>query len=126
MKTKLEIYALAVCFASSMCLVISLGTGTYAALSIAAPELTLNSHNYGTLQSNDAYWEQKTRFKEKQDVGSRPEEAVLTEQRLAAYAIAINGERRDGLQSLLRSGIYAFFAAIFLFVHWRIARSARA
>jgi len=37
MKSKLEIYALAVCFASIVCLIISIGIAGYSIIEITAP-----------------------------------------------------------------------------------------
>ena len=44
MKSKLEIYALSVCFAAMVCLVISGGIAGYSIFEIMMPELTMRSH----------------------------------------------------------------------------------
>ena len=55
MKSKLEMYALAVCFASVVCLVISFGVAGYAVFKIAAPEISMNKYVYDRFQTNEAF-----------------------------------------------------------------------
>ena len=50
-----RIYALAVCFASILCIAISTGVGLYDLVQISFPRLTMDSYLYQNLQSNDAY-----------------------------------------------------------------------
>ncbi len=123
MKSKLEIYALAVCFASIVCLIISVGIAGYSIIEITAPKITMSSYKYQNYQTNDAYWQSKFGCTEKDK--SRPNEEALTKQRLDAFALAIEGEQRDGFQTLIKCFMFIFIASIVLFVHWRIAKNAR-
>jgi hypothetical protein len=53
-KSIVEIYALAVCFATIVCFVISLGIGLYDIVEITNPEFTMKSYAYEKHQTNDA------------------------------------------------------------------------
>lgn len=126
MKSKLEIYALAICFASMITLVISLSIAGYGVFRIALPDLTINSYSYDMFQTNDAYWKRNSsscsKNKEKKE---RPTEDELTKQRLAAYEIELKGERRDGFQSLIQCSLFIIISSLVLLIHWRIAKRAR-
>jgi len=127
MKSKLEIYALSVCFTSVLCLVISLGIGSYALVSINAPSLTMNSYLYNQHQSNETYWKSINRPCHEKDCKEtvKPEEKILTEQREIAFSMAKKNEVRQSLQVLIKSGLFILFSALALFIHWRIARNSR-
>jgi hypothetical protein len=125
MKSKLEIYALAVCYAAVVCLVISISVAGYSVIQIADPELTMKSYNYDKYQSNDRYWEMKQRCSEKEGVVKRPPEEELTKQRLEALRMEIKGERRSGLQTLIYALMFVIVGAVTFLLHWRIASKAR-
>ena len=125
-KSLLEIYALAVCFITIVCFVISLGVALYSIVEIANPEFAMNSYQYSRYQSNNAYWLSISslndyRNKEMQ----RPSEEELTKQRTEAYRLAVILEIRDGYQGLTKTTIIFLIAIVVFFIHWRIARSAR-
>jgi hypothetical protein len=125
-KSKLEVYALAVCFAAVVCLVISAGIGGYAVIKIIQPELTLEKWDYNKHQSNDAFWQSmQSRTSQEQKPEQRPADEDLTKRRLESYSRALGIERREGVQTLIRSAIFFLAGAVALFVHWRIARRAR-
>lgn len=123
MKSKLEIYALAVCFASIVCLIISIGIAGYSIIEITAPKITMSSCKYQNYQTNDAYWKSKSECSEKNI--ARPKEDELTKQRLDTFALAIEGEQREGFQTLIKCLMFIFISGIVLLVHWRIAKNAR-
>lgn len=125
MKSKLEIYALSVCFAAVFCIVISASIAGYAVFSVAMPELTLNENTYANHQSNDAYWRSQPSYSNEGKQEVRPSEASLSQQRQASLAIAINGERRSGFQALLQCFMFLLVAGLTLLIHWRVARGAR-
>jgi hypothetical protein len=126
MKSKLEIYALSVCFASVVCLVISAGIAGYSIFEIAAPELTMNSYRYDKYQTNEAFWKSEvSRSKEKQ-TEVKPDEEALTKQRLAAFAVEVKAEKREGAQTLVRCFMFILVSGIALFIHWKIAKKSRA
>ena len=124
MKSKLEIYALAVCFASVICLVISLGIAGYSLVSMWKPEITINSYAYDRFQTNDAFWEFKNRRRDDRS-SSKPPEEMLTRQRLEEYSIELKGEVREGLQTLIKSLIFVLVAGVALVSHSHIARKSR-
>ena len=126
-KSLLEIYALAVCFITIACFVVTLGIALYALVGIADPEFTLNSYQFAQYQTNDQYWrgcgigncvgvERK---------GERPAEADLTRQREEAFARALSNERRESSQTLVKSLIVLLVDSAVFAVHWVIARHAR-
>jgi hypothetical protein len=125
MRSKLEIYALSVCFAAVVCLVISTGIAGYSIFEIAAPELTMSSYEYNKYQTNDAYWNSKDSCREKEKAQVRPNEEELTKQRRDAFALATRGERREGLQTLIRCLMFILVSGGVLLVHWKIAKNAR-
>ena len=129
-KTILEIYALSVCFVAIVCLVIATGIALYSIVQLAAPQFTMSGTSYNQYQSNDAYWAscgpgiryctsgEKNR--------ERPAESGLTKQREAGFVTALATERRDGAQGLVKSAIFIFVAAVVFFLHWDLAKRARA
>ena len=126
MRSKLEVYALAVCFAAVVCLVISAGIGGYALIRIIQPGLTLEKWDYEKYQSNDAFWKARQhRTSEEQKGEQRPAEQDLTKSRLESFSRALTIERRRGVQTLMQCTIFFLAGAILLYVHWRIARRAR-
>jgi hypothetical protein len=121
MKSKLEIYALAICFAAVVCLVISTGIAGYAVFEIASPDLTMRSYTYEKYQTNDSYFENKRPCcsKEKEP---RPSEDTLTKQRLEAFSVELKGEQREGFQTLIKCFMFIAVSGIALVVHSKIAK----
>jgi hypothetical protein len=125
MKSKLEIYALSVCFAAVICLVISAGIGGYSIFEVLAPELTMKTYKYEKYTSNDGYWKTERSCSKDEKANARPSEEELTKRRLAAYNAVVKEEQRGGFQSLIKCFIFIFFSGIALLVHWKIAKRAR-
>jgi hypothetical protein len=126
MKSKLEIYALSVCFAAVVSLVISTGIAGYAIVSIAAPRITMRSYDYDRFQTNDLYWEKISSCSKNEPAGSRPAEEELTRRRLEAFDLELESERREGVQNLLQCLMFILVSGGVLIIHWKIARKARA
>ena len=125
-KSLLEIYALAVCFATIVCFVIALGVAIYSVVEIINPEFTLNSYQYNRYQSNDAYWLSRVGdYRNKEKEMQRPSEDELTKQRTEGYRLAIISEKRDGYQGFTKATIILLIDIVAFFIHWRIARRAR-
>ena len=125
-KSLLEIYALAVCFATIVCFVISLGVALYSIVEIAKPEFTMNSYQYNRYQSNDAYWLSRLNdYGNKEKEMQRPSEEELTKQRTEGYRLAVISEKRDGFQGLTKTAIILLIDTVVFLIHWRIARRAR-
>jgi hypothetical protein len=131
-KSKLEIYALAVCFAAMVCIVLSAGIAAYSLVEITIPEFTMRSYEYDRYQSNEAFKDGPTYGRNSCDgsdaagKASQKTDEEITKIRLEAFARAIHSEKREGIQSLIRSVIFLGLGLIVLSVHWRIAKSARA
>jgi hypothetical protein len=116
MRSLIQVYALAVCFATLMCFVVALGVGMYDVLQIAAPSFTLES--YQPYQSNDVFVQF---FPDKKE---RPE-GEITALREQALRDALHFEQRSAVQSgAFVLIILAINAGVFL-VHWRIAGTQR-
>jgi hypothetical protein len=122
MKSKLEVYALAVCFAAIVCLVISLSIAGYSIVRIAYPEITIKSYDYKMYRTNDSYW--ASRYFPGGGVPTRPPEEEITRQRLSAYHTVIYGERREALQTLIQTFMFVVVGTITLLLHWRLAKKA--
>lgn len=125
MKSKLEIYALSVCFAAVVSLVISTGIAVYAIVSIAAPGITMRSYDYDRLQTNDLYWKKISSCSKNEPAESRPAEEELTRRRRAAFDRELLSERREGIQDLVQCLIFILVSGGVLIIHWKIARKAR-
>ncbi len=125
MKSKLEIYALAVCFAAVVCLVISIGIAGYSIIEIVNPTLTMKSYEYNIYQSNDSYWESKQCHCDTKVIPTRPSEEELSKKRQEALAITLKGEKREGFQTFVKSMMFILAGGIALLIHWKIAKKAR-
>jgi hypothetical protein len=127
MRSKLEVYALTVCFASVVILAISAGIGGYAIIKIIKPDFTINDYQYRNIQSNDDFWLYMKTYgtTEERKLEQRPTEEDLTKRRIQILDRALVNERRDGVQTLVKWAIFFLVGVISFFVHWRIASRAR-
>lgn len=125
MKSKLEIYALSVCFAAIVCLVISIGIAGYSIVEITNPDITISAYDYDKYQSNDRYWDSKSYGRDSKNVEQRPPEEELTKKREKDLIIALKGERREGFQSLIGALMFILAGGVTLIIHWQIAKRAR-
>ena len=126
MKSKLEIYALSVCFAAVVCLVISTGIAGYSVFEIIAPELTMSSYKYDRYQTNEAYWKSITSYLKDEKAEVKPNEEELTKRRQKAFVVAVKAEKREGAQLLIRCLMFILASGITLLIHWKIAQKSRA
>jgi len=125
-KSILEVYALAVCFITIVCFVVSLGVAIYDIIQISNPEFTQNSYEYKRHQNNDEFWKgYLSTYDNKDKEMQRPSEEELTKQRLESYRLSIKSEKRDAFQSLTTASIILIIDIIVFLVHWWIARRAR-
>jgi predicted nucleotidyltransferase component of viral defense system len=125
-KSILEIYALAVCFFTVACFVVTLGIALYDVVQIADPEFTMNRYQYEQYQSNDEIRDSPMamRGRDGEQRKAMSEEEV-TKWREKAYAQALHAERHEAEQSLLRMFIIMFVDSIAFLIHWLMARRAR-
>jgi hypothetical protein len=124
-KSILEIYALAVCFATVVCFVIALGVALFDVIQIAKPAFTLNSQEYNRHQSNDAFWNNYGQYDPDKKDKKRPADEELTKRRLDSYQQVLQSERRDAFQGITKAVIIIIIDIVFFMAHWRIARRAR-
>ena len=112
-RSLVQLYALAVCFATLMCFVVALGIGLYDVVQISAPGFTVQSY---------PAWEDDEQFlayyPDKKDLPVAERTALREEYRRKG----LESEQHTALQSLVFVGIIlAIDVAVYL-VHWRIAR----
>ena len=86
----------------------------------------MSGYSYDKFQSNEAYWKSKGSCSKEENKEPKPSEEELTKQRTEAFAIAISAEKREGFQSLIRCFMFLLVSGITLFIHGKIAKSARA
>ena len=151
-KTILEIYALAVCFASVVCATIALGFALWGALEIANPAFTMRNYIYEQYQDNESYRTSMPRSCDEYDSTAaadiaaaaaaaaaageatarnrrecvRYSEAQITAKREAGWARELRKERRDGLQTLIQCLLVLLVDLIAFVPHWILAKRARA
>jgi hypothetical protein len=114
-RSLIQLYALTVCFATLMCLVVVLGLGCYDLVRIAAPGFTVQE--YMLWQSDEHFL---TYHPDKKDLPEK-ERAVLREQYQLA---ALQSERRSALQRFVFVSIIATIDVVVYALHWRLARAA--
>jgi hypothetical protein len=124
MKSKVEIYALSVCFAAVVCLIISFGIAGYSIIEIVNPELTMSSYKYDQYQTNEDYRKNMDSCEKEEKTETKIDEE-LTKQRIAAFAVAVKSEKREGFQSLIQCLMFILVSSITLLIHWKIAQRAR-
>ena len=112
-RSLIQAYALAVCFAALMCLVVALGIGVYDLVQIAAPGFTLPQ--YELWESNEQFL---TYHPDKKELP--PQE--IAQLRAAYRESALAGERRLATQSLVFVAIIILIDVAAYAVHWRMAR----
>lgn len=143
-----RIYALAVCFASILCIAISTGIGLYDVLQITFPKLTMDSHLYRNLQSNEAYRQSHLYFNrgplysgitiqggsgiaralsvpETLHKEDPPSEDEISERRQQQLAMAMDNVRHDAQRSLLQIMVILLVSIPLFIVHWRFGRFAQ-
>jgi len=120
-KSKLEIYALSLCFVTIVCAAISLGIGIYSMVEIYKPEFTMFSYQYEGHQTNELFLKQQGYKIKTPDLS----EEEKTEMRLESYKVALNSEARSGTQRLVKVVIIIAIDIIVFIIHWIIAMRAR-
>ena len=120
-KPILEIYALAVCFFTVACFVITLGIALYDLIQITNPEFTLSAYQYERYQSNEAF-KQSLHLNKDEKVLSDEE---LTKRREEGHTQAIRAERHEAAQSLVQMSLIIFIDLIVFIIHWLLAKRVR-
>tara|TARA_R110002167_G_scaffold201154_2_gene404692 strand:+ start:700 stop:1098 length:399 start_codon:yes stop_codon:yes gene_type:complete len=127
-KSILEIYALAICFFAVVCVVFTLSFAAWNVVKLTAPSFTLNSYQYGCMQTNDTYkncYANNGEFTRKENPQVFPTGEALTKARVSAYQTAIHGEQRNALQDLVQEMIILIIALLLFGMHWKVARRSR-
>lgn len=137
-KSWLEFYALVVCFATLICLVVTSAIIINSLIGVVNPEFSMSSYEYKKFSTNEAYLEaksndyyrdqcyaEKTNHCKETNPYTRMAEIDATKLRQKDKNLAIDMERRDRLQALIHAGIALLIAALVLFIHIRIVRKER-
>jgi len=117
-KNILRIYALAVCFVSVIVFSVSAGVGVYDVVQINLPETTLSGWQYERYMSNENFTRDWHADK------PLPDDAALERLRAQHLDIAIKGEARDAMRSLIQQLITMLIVAALFFFHWKLSRKA--
>ena len=116
MRSLIQIYALAVCFATLMCLVVALGIGIYDLVQISAPQFTLPYYEFYQSDENFAFSHPNTKELPQAEIARRREQAL---------ADAILSERRGAMQSGVFVLIILAIDIVVFGVHWWIGGKDR-
>ena len=116
-RSLLEVYAVAVCFATLLCFVCALGIGLYDVVQISAPEFTVSPY-YDQAYQTRAEFERY--FPDKKGVSDQE----IANLRDAALGEALRVERHSAVQSLVQVLLILSIDAGVFAVHWRMAKRA--
>ena len=127
-RSALYIYALAVCGLLIIPLLISGGVVIHGVLELTWPELMMSSYEYQRYQSDDAYREHLSsgwREAGGTRISELPSDAEIAKRRPIAFQEALERERRDGVQSIIRYVVFGLISLMIFLLHWCIARRER-
>jgi len=140
-KSLIEVYALAVCFAAMVCIVITAGMAGWSGLRMARPDFTISNYIYQQHETDAAFLKSQQKGERRpmmhddsmgSDSATAADEApaelsgeALTLARKASWGRALNAEWRDAAQSLVRQLIVLGISILVFGVHWFIGRRAR-
>lgn len=145
-KTILEIYALAVCFATIVCATVALGIALWDVVQVTAPEFTVNNYTFENYQDNDSFRSSDCAADPAREAAQAAaaaasgaaaatvgnsvgkcgySEAELGAKREREWNKQLNSEKREGFQSLVRCLIVILLDLLVFSAHWILARRAR-
>jgi len=127
-KGLLEIYALAVCFFTLLCFVITFGLALWNIVEITYPEFTIYSTKFECHQSDAAYKEcnsSKSKYTREENPIPFPTGKELTTEREQKYATILKSEQRSAVQGIVQKLIIMFIDIIAFAFHWKLAARAR-
>lgn len=129
MKSKLETYALIVCFFTLVALLPCIFYGVLSVVKVANPELMVDSRTYAQFRTNESFWNSKepcTDDHSKPYVRRpMPSEEIVTKQREIEWANEIASMRREGVQLIIDYTIFIFVLMVNFGIHWLIAKKVR-
>jgi len=124
----LEIYALAVCFFTLVCFVVTLGLAVWDLVEISVPEFTIRNNDYECHISDDAYtdcYSNQSKYTRENNPISFPEGQELTNKRKSEYAQLLRFEQREAVQGLVQKSIIMLIDLIVFIFHWRLSVRVR-
>lgn len=145
-KTILEIYALAVCFATIVCATVALGIALWDVVQVTAPEFTINNYSFERYQDNDSFRSSDCAADPARKAAEAAaaaasgtatataasnngkcgySDAELDAKRVQEWTKQLNSEKRQGFQSLVRCLIVILLDLLVFSAHWILARRAR-
>ena len=126
-KSLIEIYALAICFITVACFVVTFGFALWDVVEFTVPEFTINQHQYEPHQTDDSYLEHISRRSQYKGDNAEPLPSgeELTKAKEKSYGLIISSEKRSALQDFFQKLIIILVDTIAFFIHWRIAGKAR-
>ena len=117
-KTILELYFLIISFIALIVFAINTGNSLYDFIKITYPKLTLENYTYKQYQSNEAFIaNRKKLIKENKE--------TITKTREKKFQIVLELERREGIQSLIRSLIAMMIGITLFLIHWNMRKRLR-
>jgi hypothetical protein len=119
-KSLIEIYALAVCFASIFFLIVWAAAGLHGTLRAVRPAMTMDGYTYERSLSDEAFMQTWPKERPSPDPSSVPG------LRKAAYEQALQIEQRAGLHNLVSSLTYLLAAGLAFSLHWKLAQREHA
>ncbi len=126
-KSIVEIYAMAVCFICAAISAISITIGIHNVVQIADPEFTMSAYEYSMHRDNESFLELKLMDipKEYNNPYRDMSQQELTAARERSLRAALERERRNGQQSLLRCLIVVAVLSLMFWLHWILAKRTR-
>ncbi|HKB37732.1 MAG TPA: hypothetical protein VKD72_14895 [Gemmataceae bacterium] len=122
-----ELYTLLVCLGSLIGIVATLCWLLFGVLAWSDPELTVSSYDYANHQTNEQFWESRSRrHGQQKDDPVKPSEEEITGKRLASYQSLLEGQRRFGKMLTILNGFGLVLSSVLFTIHWRLAKQARA
>ena len=115
----LEIYALAVCFASTLVILFNGAMSLNYMIRIANPNLTVSSYEYDRSLTDEAYLRNWPTGR------PLPDPATVPRLRAEAFDAALRSERQNGRRDLIESLTYVIAGLIAFGIHWVLAKRIR-
>ena len=120
-RTLIEIYALAVCFFTVVCLIIVLGIASWDLVQATNPEFTINAKTYEDHLDNDSYLNRSCyECKEKLDTEKALPADQVAKERKESWQRSLDREVRSATQSFFQLLIIIILDIIIFSLHWFI------
>lgn len=116
-------YTVIVLVISIIYLLIAVPSAVWGVIRVSVPEFTMNEHQYRMHVNNHFYCQANTQYCQPMSPGKQepletpPSNQEVTQQRIASKQVALQSERRLGLQDVVNWGLGGVFAAILFYAH---------